>query len=213
VWEGVDLAINARITGKLILQGGYNLGRTTADACGIVTNNPQITATLISQTDTTGTVTTGPSYSTQFCRVQTPFVQNIKLLGAYTLPSDVQVAATLQSLPGTQIAANYVATNALILPSLGRNLALGANATATMNVVQPGTQFGPRYNQLDVRFAKTFVARGTRRIKAMVDLYNALNSDTTIVWNNTYGTTGASWQVPTQILAARIVKFGFQLDF
>jgi hypothetical protein len=213
VWEGVDLSINARLPGKVTVQGGYNTGRTTADACGIVANSPQITATLINQTDTTGTITTGPSYSTQFCRVQTPFLSNIKLLGFYTLPWDVQVAAALQSLPGAAIKANYVATNAVIAPSLGRNLSAGANGTATINVIEPGIDFGPRYTQLDVRFAKTFVLPRGVKVKGLVDLYNVLNSNTTIVWNSTYGTTGAGWLVPQQVLAARIVKFGFQFDF
>jgi hypothetical protein len=47
----------------------------------------------------------------------------------------------------------------------------------------------------------------------MVDLYNALNVNTVLDVNSTYGTTGSSWLVPTQIALARFVKFGMQLDF
>jgi hypothetical protein len=47
----------------------------------------------------------------------------------------------------------------------------------------------------------------------MVDLYNVFNKGTVIVWNNTYGTAGVGWLTPQQVLAARIVKFGFQFDF
>jgi hypothetical protein len=31
--------------------------------------------------------------------------------------------------------------------------------------------------------------------------------------NNTWGTNGASWQVPTFIVQARVVKFGVQMTF
>jgi hypothetical protein len=105
-----------------------------------------------------------------------------------------------------------VATNAVIAPSLGRNLSTGANGTATVNIIKPGTEFGSRFNQIDLRFAKTFSVSRTR-IKGMVDIYNTLNDNTVVAWNNTYGTNGANWLQPQAIIAGRLVKFGFQLDF
>ena len=48
----------------------------------------------------------GPSVSTDFCHVETPFLTQVKLLGSYTLPLDIQVAATFQNIHGPQIAAN-----------------------------------------------------------------------------------------------------------
>jgi hypothetical protein len=131
-------------------------------------------------------------------------------LGAYTLPWQIQVAATLQALPGPQIAANAVFSNAQIAPSLGRSLSSAANVT--INLVEPGTMFGERLYQFDVRLGKIFTV-GRTRMHAMVDLYNAFNADTVLTLNNTYGTTGASWQVPTFIIQARIVKFGVQMTF
>jgi len=61
------------------------------------------------------------------------------------------LSATVQSIPGPQILATAVVPNAQIAPSLGRNLAAGANATATVQLVAPGTQFGDRLNQVDFR--------------------------------------------------------------
>jgi hypothetical protein len=72
--------------------------------------------------------------------------------------------------------------------------------------------YGDRLNQLDVRFGKIFTIRKTR-LKGMVDLYNIANANPVLTWNNTYGTTGASWLTPLSILPGRLVKFGVQLDF
>jgi hypothetical protein len=54
---------------------------------------------------------------------------------------------------------------------------------------------------------------GKNRLHAMIDLYDAFDADTVLTLNNTYGTNGASWQVPTFIVQARIIKFGMQMTF
>jgi hypothetical protein len=81
-----------------------------------------------------------------------------------------------------------------------------------VNVVEPGEMLTDRVNQLDLRVSRTFHA-GRSRIKAMVDVYNATNANPVLVVNNTYGTTGAAWLQPLQILASRMLKFSAQLDF
>ena len=49
------------------------------------------------------------------CRQQSRILTDLKGLGTYTVPKiDVQVAATVQSVPGPMIVANYVATNAVV---------------------------------------------------------------------------------------------------
>ena len=52
----------------------------------------------------------------------------------------------------------------------------------------------------------------------MVDVYNVLNSNTILVYSNTYGATagataGAAWQRPQVIMPGRVVKFGIQANF
>jgi hypothetical protein len=189
-WNGVDLTVNARLQNNLLLQGGVSTGKTLTDNCDVVgkIDNP----------------------STLYCRVETPFLTQVKLLGSYTLPWDIQVAGTLQAIPGPQITATAVFTNAQIQPSLGR--ALGGATTANVNVVAPGTMYGDRLYQLDLRLGKMFTV-GRTRLHGLVDFYNALNADTVLTLNNTWGTNGASWQVPTFIVQARVVKFGIQMTF
>ena len=120
---------------------------------------------------------------------------------------DVVVSSTFQSLPGPQVTANYVVANAAIEPSLGRPLSGGAQ-NATINVVELGTMYGERLNQLDLRFAK-ILRFGNTRTSVNFDLYNSLNANAVTSQNNNY----AAWQVPLSILDARLFKISVQFDF
>lgn len=129
-------------------------------------------------------------------------------MGSYVVPViGLQISGTLQSIPGPEIAANYVASNASIAPSLGRNLS-GNAANATVNLVAPGTMYGDRLNQVDVRFGKV-VPYGRSRMTFSLDLYNALNANPVVAQNNNF----AAWQRPNSILTARFAKVSAQLDF
>ena len=118
-----------------------------------------------------------------------------------------QVSAALQNLPGRQIAAHYVASNAAVAPSLGRSLS-GNVANVTVNLVEPGTMYGERLNQLDLRFGKLLRVAGTRSMVSL-DLYNVFNENTVLTLNNNY----AAWLRPQSILTARFAKVSVQLDF
>ena len=197
-WNGVDFTVNARPRGGILLQGGLSTGRTSMDYCAIRAVVPELAIGTPFAVNTTN----------PYCHVDSNFLTQIKLLGTYTVPKvDVQFSGTLQSLPGPQISANYVATNAIISPSLGRNLSGGAQ-NATINVVAPGTLYGERLNQLDLRFAKIFKLDRTRTV-VNFDLYNALNANPVTSQNNNF----AAWQVPLSILDARLFKISVQFDF
>jgi hypothetical protein len=127
----------------------------------------------------------------------------------------MQTSATYQGLPGPQVLANAAIRNADIVGSLGRSLsacpATGVcNATVSVSLIPPGTMFGERLHQVDFRLTKAFKLPQGRRIQGMVDLYNLLNGAAVITQNNTFG---SAWLRPTQILQARLLKFGVQLDF
>jgi hypothetical protein len=145
----------------------------------------------------------------QFCHVQGTFLTQLKLLGAYTVPRiGVQISASLQSLPGPEITASYVATNAVVAPSLGRNLA-GNAANVTVSLVEPRSMYSDRINQLDLRFNKIVRFARTTRASVGLDVYNALNSSAVLSLNNAF----ATWQQPQAILPARFAKVVLQLDF
>jgi hypothetical protein len=120
----------------------------------------------------------------------------------------VQLSATVQSLPGAQVAANYVVSSAVVAQTLGRPLAGGA-ANVTINLLTTGQMYSDRINQLDLRVAKVFKF-GRVRTTAGLDLFNALNAATVLSLNQTYG---PAWLTPTSVIQARFAKVSAQIDF
>jgi outer membrane receptor protein involved in Fe transport len=192
VYNGVDAAVNLRLPRGVLLQGGSSTGQQVTDNCFVV-DSPQ---------------------ALRFCHVKPPFTTQLKFLGVYPLPWSFIASGTFQSIPGITIAANAAIPNALIAPSLGRNLAAcgaltGCTQTATVALIEPGTMFGDRLNQLDARVTRRFNV-DRFRIQAQFDIYNLLNANPVLAMNTTFG---ANWQQPTVVLPGRLFKFGVQLDF
>ena len=103
--------------------------------------------------------------------------------------------------------ANYVAPNALVAPSLGRPLSGGA-ANVTVNLVEPGTMYADRANQVDLRFGKMF-RFGGKRAAVNLDLYNAFNSSRCLTLNNNF----ATWQRPQRSCRRGLREVSVQFDF
>jgi hypothetical protein len=187
-WNGVDVTVNLRLRPGMLLQGGTSTGRTTTDTCDLASklDNP----------------------TSLYCHVDTAFTTQVKFLGTYLVPkAGVQISATFRSLPGPNIAANYLAPNAVVQPSLGRPLSGGA-ANVTVNLVEPGTIYAEQTNLLDLRFSK-ILKFGNYRTSLNLDLSNAWNSSGVTAVNNNF----ATWQVPTAIHLARFAKISANFDF
>ena len=201
VFNGMDIEINARFNNGARLQGGTSFGKTVNDRCFVV-DSPQ---------------------ELYQCRVVTGLAANsqIKFSGSYPLPLGIALSAVYQNLAGPEVRALATFTNAQIAPSLGRNLSSCAtptgacNATVTLDVFENrNSRFEGRTNMLDFRVMKDFShGLGRARVRATLDLYNALNAAPILQVNNNYGTTGAGWSRPIAILSGRLVKLGAQFTF
>ena len=205
-WNGFDVTMNARLS-KVALQGGLSTGRTSRDDCEVRAKIPELPVPASG-------LQTGPpagAMPLQYCKLTEPFQTQLKFLGAYTVPRvDVQIAATIENIPGQDIQAIWAAPNAALAPLLGRNLSGGA-ANLPINLLPPNTHFSDRTNQVDMRFAKIVRLYGTRSQIAL-DLFNALNSNTIQTYNNNYLPTGA-WRTPNGVLPPRVVRISGQIDF
>ena len=189
VFNGIDVTVNARLAGAQF-GGGLSTGRTGDNDCVLI--------------DTPQAIRSG------YCNVDTPLSSNtqVKLNGSYVLPYDFQVSAAFQNIPGIPIAASYVASNAEVRPTLGRNLS-GSAANVIVDLIPPGTMYEPRITQLDARLTRTF-RFGRTRIQTNFDLYNLFNASNVLAMNTRYG---PQWLQPSQIMGGRLFKLSGQVNF
>ena len=211
VYNGLLFNVSARPKNGLVFQGGVSGGPTRTDYCGARAASPAYT------------VLGAQSVSNPWCNTITGFLARYTGLASYTLPKiDVLLSGTFRSDAGAPLAANWTITQAAspsqwaaIQSQLGRPLSLAATSV-TVNLVEPGTLYGDRVNEFDVRLAK-ILRFGRTRTNIGFDLYNILNSSAVLSYNQAFSTTaltGASaWLSPSSVLQPRFWKFSVQFDF
>jgi hypothetical protein len=188
-YNGVLVNFSARPRPGLVFQGGLNAGKTVADACEVRNQLPELNAqsTVWGNPGTSGVGTT------------------------FTVPKiDVQVSGTMRSDQGSPLAALLTVPNSQIQPILGRPLSNSA-PNVTVNLIQPGTLYGDRVNEIDVRFAKILRFGGTRT-NVGIDIYNLINSSAVLTYNQNF-VVGGSWLTPNSVLQPRFIKLGATIDF
>jgi len=208
VFNGVDVTLNARMRRGIILSGGLSTGSEMTDYCFTVDSPGTGFAGFNGPTRESG------SYQ---CHTSPPWSAGtqIKMSLVYPLPYYFQVSANWQNLPPIPTTASYVASNAEIAPSLGRNVGACAGrptctSTTTIELIQPNTYFTEgRNNQLDVRLTRTFRA-GRASVQPSLDAFNVLNAGSVLALNTRYG---PQWKNAQTVLAPRLVKFGVQVNF
>ena len=162
---------------------------------------------------------------TYLCHRESAFLPQVKLLGTYPLPWwGLQVSGTFQSqisdpVGGAEFRLQLLRAAGQLRgrqrsESVRRSAATCRRAaTVTVNVVEPGTLYPDRTNQLDappgqdVRDDGRAAAAGAPRRLQRVQLERRLRI------NGAYGSNGVGWGTPQAIVPGRLVKFGAQLRF
>ena len=149
-----------------------------------------------------------------------PLSTDFKLNVSYPTPFwGLQLSGVLQSYQGKAARTDWLVSRTtryaadcpgpctpggLVFPNL-------TEASITIPLTSPGTEFLDRMNQVDMRIGKRFVIRRTR-LNTQVDFFNLLNANPVeIVRSFNYGTAG--YGLPAQVLQARIVKVSAQVEF
>ena len=194
IFNGIDVTMSARLGEGVRLQGGVATGSQVTDQCFVVDSPQQLYQCRIA-----------PSWASQ---------TQVKFSVIYPLPWDFRASAIYQNVPGVALQASYVATNAQIASSLGRNVGacLGAavcNAQTTINLIDPSTMFEPRLTQVDLRFSRTFRV-GKISIDSNVDLFNALNGSSVLQAQTRYG---PAWLNAQEVLPGRLLALGAVINF
>jgi hypothetical protein len=202
--DSVNLNVTARMRNGVMLQGGFNTGNSINDYCDVRAVIPEwniVPATISTQSPTN-----------PWCDTSSGWQTRATALGSYVIPKvDVQVSGTFRSDPGQQLAANWTAANAATV-GLNRPFAGLGSQTITVNLSEPGTLYGERVNQVDMRFAKVLRFGRTRTLVGF-DVYNISNSAAVLTYNQTFSPTTTTWLRPTSVLQARFVKISAQIDF
>jgi hypothetical protein len=197
-----NVNVTARPRNGFTLQGGVNYARTSTERCAIRAEVPEYTVPLSSITTPTNPWC---DYTDKLLRATA--------LGSYIIPVvDVQVAGTFRSDQGDQLAANFSATQANTV-GLNRPFS-GTSTTVSINLIEPGTLYGDRVNQFDLRFAK-ILRFGRTRTNVGLDLYNVFNVNPVLTYNQAFVPNQAinTWLRPNSVLTPRFVKISAQVDF
>jgi hypothetical protein len=218
--HGILVNVSARPRNALFFQGGFNAGNTVADNCAIRAQLPELNA-VTTVFGGFGTAAAGaPTVATinptiPWCHVDTGWVTRFTGLGSWTIPRvAIQVASTVRSDQGGALAALYAVPNSVIQPILGRPLSNSAQ-NVTVNLIPPGTLYGDRVNEIDIRFAK-ILRFGRTRSNVGVDVYNIINSSPVLTYNQNFSPIaggGFTWLTPTSVLQPRFFKLTATIDF
>jgi len=194
-YNGVELGANARL-GRATLFGGLSTGRQERITCQASDLN-----------------------ALRFCdwtRLDIPFFRpQVKVAGSMSLRWDIQVSGSVQSYPGGSTAENG-GSNGSADPSLNVNYLVTraviptlTQAQVNVQLIPPGSKYGDRWNQLDMRLAKKF-RKGKLTAQPQLDIFNLLNANPVISEVQTYG---PSLGRPTSVLLGRLIAVGVQATF
>ena len=209
-FDGVNVSVNARLQNGLILQGGTGTGRQVTNNCDVVDDLPEMLHTFFGDATRAFFFAATPR---EFCEQNNGFRTSIQGLAAYTLPKvDVQVSASFQNLPGAVVQSN---ANYSGIPGFPGAAGSGPFIPfKTVQIVEPGSLYVERLNQIDLRFAK-ILRFGRTRTSVNFDFYNVTNSNSVLAENPAYTAPNIipGWRSPTQIVLPRLFKFSAQFDF
>jgi hypothetical protein len=200
-YNGYDVGFTARVgTGNIY--GGASIGRQLTANCDVDDPN-----------------------SLRYCDqrdLDMPYLTQFKISGSYPVKYGIQVSGNWQGYPGQpggtarQDATYDPAINRVIDPSLNANYVVDrtviptlTQTSVTVPLLKPGTKYLDRWNQVDVRMAKTFRYR-TVNFQAQLDIFNIFNASSILTVTETYGT---SLDRPTSILQGRLFAIGAQMNF
>ncbi len=129
----------------------------------------------------------------------------LRLSGSYLFPKGINLAGSLISNTGYPYVSTYQITRAAAALQ-GVSL---TRATQTITLSQRGNERFNAVTMVDLRLSRPF-RFGARRFTPQLDIFNIGNADTIV--NNNPGVS-AQYLAPAEILAPRIVRVAFSIDF
>ncbi len=223
VYNGFDVTFNARLPRGGSMFGGFTTERTTRVVCG----EPDDPNMLRFCDDADNDIPWRPQMKVSGTY---PLFWGIQISGAFqslagrALGGYVTTPVNKISGPGYGDVGSPAGTSWLITrttrypntpcsnPCVPGGLVVPSltEASLTVPLVAPGTEFLDRITQFDLSFAKWFGLGGSRRLQGQVDIFNVFNANPVLgVQSVNFGT--AAYNQPNGILNGRTVRVGMQL--
>jgi hypothetical protein len=147
--------------------------------------------------------------------------QRLALIGGLLLTpaaayAQASIAGTVKDSSGAVLPGVTVEASSAVLIEKVRSVTTDGTGVRLINLLEPGTDYSHRVNELDLRISKIFRMGGHYRVSINFDLANVLNANYALGRNGTWGSVGVaspSWLTPLSIMDARLFKFGAQFDF
>ena len=192
-YKGIEFTATKRFTQKWQMQAGFTIGQNTGGppAPGGFTNSSDLNdpnVTLYPE----GII--GNDSETA-----------LRVSGSYELPGRINLAGSIIANNGYPYQSTYTLTRAAAA-------AQGITLTRATQVVLLSERGNERYGNVtmfDLRLSRPF-RFGNRSITPQVDFFNIGNADTVVAHTVA---VGPNYKLPQEILAPRIIRVGFALNF
>jgi hypothetical protein len=194
VFNGVDATVNVRGAHGFTFSGGTSTGKVVNDFCAISAAAP------------------ANYLLNPYCHQESPFQTSFRALATYQIPRiDVVLSTVYQDKPNVStdqlgsLAANYTLTAAdmaNVAKQLGRPM---TGAAPTINLIAPGVLYGPRIRETDISMKKIVHIVG-RRLTAGLDIYNLMNNNVALAFNQTYSPTVGGFLAPSSYMNPRVFR-------
>jgi carboxypeptidase family protein/TonB-dependent receptor-like protein len=202
-YQGVEFTANKRFSRNWQMVAGLTFGKNTGGL--------NAGGTSSGQTDvaTVGGFAGGDLNDPNNTRYSNGIIGNdsevaFRLSGSYQLPGQVSLAGTLISNSGYPYVSTYSVTRASVAPAV--NL---TRASQTVFLSERGEERYDAVTMVDLRISRP-IKFGTRQINPQLEIFNIGNASTIVRYNPAVGST---YLAPGEILAPRIIRVGFSIDF
>jgi hypothetical protein len=186
-YKGVEFTAAKRFSKKWQMQAGFTIGKNTGGVSGGTDlNDPNNTLYP------TGII--GNDSETA-----------LRLSGSYELPLGISLAGSMIANNGYPYVSTYNLTRA-VAATQGINL---TRASQTIQLSERGDERYDNVTMFDLRLSRRF-RFGSRSFQPTIDFFNIGNADTATTYTVAVGPTYLS---PQEILAPRIIRVGFSLNF
>jgi hypothetical protein len=193
-YNGVEFTASKRFSRRWQMVAGYTVGKNTGGLTSGGTGSGQSSSADLNDPNVTvhtnGIV--GNDSKVAF-----------RLSGSYNVPGNVLLAGSLVSNTGYPYVSTYSFTRALSGGVLTRS-------SQMVLLSNRGDERMPSVTMLDLSVSRAFQLGRSRKIVPRVDIFNVGNASTVVSLATAVSSTYLN---PTQIVAPRIVRVGFSIDF